>query len=371
MRIKNLNDRSSVKLSPPKPDITVWKGGKKQEKRIGKNLDSQLRIECDGYARKVIFRTYDNAKKQGDSLLVDSLNIVPAYKDVEKALSSQMVAFKGNKIQSLCNRETIFTEFVDAPDRMGHIYRQPTLSNKPCPVAGTNHKCPNNCVLNGDFYFYINELLVAGSSQLCRLRTHSIADNIAIASRLDEIEDSIGCIKTSPFVCEETRGYVVYRLSRKEKPLSRPVIQNKKRTGNRFISPDWGLHLELHPLWKMKYDAWLQMQELEKRRLSPSRKLITSVYGDDVIDVSARAIPLLEEDAGRNSLPSFVMDESKVEELRQMWQENNWTPEGLKELLQSRFGIYSMQDLLAIDEEGFEELKIALKKYTPEKGKVN
>ena len=388
MRIKNLNDRASIQNKPPKPDITVWKGGHKAENRIGANLKNQLRIEVSGYSKGVIKKYYHDCKENGDSLLVESLNIIPAYSDELKTLTSQMIAFKGNKIQSLCDRETIFTEFVETKNEFGDIYRSPKESSHPCPVAGTNHKCPRGCTLNGDFYFYILELVLEGSSQLCRIKTHSIQDNIAIAQILDEVKEEIGDIKKSPFTSEETRSYVVYRLGRKEIPLSRPKMEQGKRTGNRFISPDWALSLELHPIWKNKYFNWLQYEQLHQRAIAPSVRLLEGIYGEKVLTpgeqnkVASTALraqvpkgihfAIASSKLNTNHLETLNGDQKSSEKplatsysllatskssswdhyrdrLAIAYKTNNWNQEEFQELLRSHFGKENVDESWAID----------------------
>jgi len=332
MRIKNLNDKSKIENlnAPPRADITVWKGSKKTKSGIGANLNNLLRIEATGYAKQIIQKSYQ-VKEVDGSLLVDSLNIVPAYEDLNKTLTSQMVLFKsGGKIMSICDRETIHTEFVDTPDKMGNHYRSPVAGSNPCPVAGTNHRCPNGCTLNGDFYFYILELLLAGSSLLCRLQTHSIQDNIYLAQVLDSVKAEIGSIKKSPFVSEETRSYVVYRFSRKEIPVSRPVIDKatKLRTENRFASTDWALSLELHPLWRNKYDRTLQLEQLQSVQVAPSNRLLADIYGESILGM--KEIPAL---APSNPDPYSVYRDK----LATAYKRNKWTKDEFQELITSEF----------------------------------
>lgn len=333
-RIKGINDRPTLENKLLKPDITVWKGTKQreiidknQEKKliVGKNLENQLRIEVTGYARSIIQESYQATNKDG-SLFVTELNIVPAFEDEFKSFASEMTAYNSSGILSLCDRETIHTEFVETTDAFGNVYRQPVPGNKACPVAGTNQKCPKGCSLTGNFYFYILELLMAGSSQVCRLQTHAIEDNQAIADYLDSVKAEIGAIKQSPFVSEQTKSYIVYRLSRREISLSRPVIEEGKRTGKRFRKPDWIVAIELHPIWKNRYESLKQIQQLQQLpsyQIDP--KLIQQVYGSGLLLAEAKDVP-------SQSLKEFK------EKLAIAYKENSWTPEAFNEVLSAKFG---------------------------------
>ena len=350
-RIPGLNDEVTLRdeLAPPKPDIKVWKGTRKTANGIGKNLNSKLRLQISGYAHTIIKNSYETTAS-GDDLLVDSLNIIPAYEDEKKTFRSQMAGYKGVEIQRICDRVTIHTEFVDAPNKVGSHYRQPVVGEKECPVKGTNHDCPLGCKLNGDFYFYILELALAGSSQLCRLRTHALDDNKAIAKVLDAAKVEIGAIKKSPFFNEETRTYSVYRLARQEVDVIRPVVKQKIRTGGKYKATDWVISLELHPIWKSRYDSWQLTNYLQSQRLSPSRGLLESVYGSNslapAIDVeyqvepepkklaaSPTATPLVPQEV---VLHSFDWEEVRQEVLR-VYRENHWQAKEFQQLIINNF----------------------------------
>lgn len=362
-RIKGLNDRETLAKKMVKADITIWKGGKKKENSIGKNLDEEFRIEAKGYEQKIIEKCYASRSFDG-SLFLKELNIVPAYSDRKKALVSEMSRYNAAGIVSLCDRETIHTEFIETKDWKGGIYRAPVKGDKLCPVAKTNHKCPHGCTLTGNFYFYILELLLAGSSKLCRLQTHAIEDNQAIASLLDEVQEDIGAIKKSPFTSEDTRSYIVYRLARKEMQLSRPVIEGKGenavRTGKRFRKSDWAVSLELHPIWQNKYYHWLQAQELQARNLALPSKVTRGIYGNDFVEAEYRQIEQVSRKYnGQRLLPVWQITSADIQELRSLWQQNNWTEEGLMALLRSRFGL-SSRNFDSLTRQQFEELKMAL-----------
>lgn len=329
-RIKNLNDRVTLKNKLPSAQITVWKGSKKEEKRIGKDLNNLFRIETDDYYVRAIIKKNYKTEERGGSLFVSELNIIPAYDDINKSLISEMTRYSGSRIVSLCDRETIHTTYIETNDVMGSIYYQPIESKEGCPVAGTNHKCPLKCSLTGNFYFYIYELLLSGSSQYCRLQTHSFKDNIAIADTLDRVNDQVGHFRKSPFITEETRHYMVYRLTRKEMPLSRPVVQSGKRTGNRFNSTNWELYLELHPIWKNKYDSWLQLQQIEQRSLAPSNRLLTDLYGSNIIDVSSK--PTTEALPEAKTWDNYYKEQCAI-----AYKQNNWDEESFLVLLNREF----------------------------------
>ena len=277
-RIQGLNDKVTLKRKAIKPAITVWKGEKKTAKSAGKNLANQFRIEAPSHIKSVLKRICDWQEREG-SLYCDRLNIVPAYEDEYKTFDCKMAVFTASQPKLFCDGQTIHTEFIqDAKN-----YVQPIESNKPCPVAGTNHKCPNGCNRTGDFYFYIWELLLAGYSEFARLQVHGVEDNQSIADFLDNTKLEIGAIKNSPFSSDETRTYIIYEMTRRQVKSKYPILENGQRTAKRGTKDDWIINLNLHPIWQRRYDYARQSQQLIASGYQPSQKLIEQVYGETAI----------------------------------------------------------------------------------------
>ncbi len=408
-RIKGLNDEATLKQKPITPGITIWKGEKKGNNRAGINLNEKFRIEAPCRLRATL-KSACNATEKDGSLYVDNINLVPAYEDEFKTLDCKMAAYNASRPILFCDRATINTRFVEKKDPYDGIYFQPIEAEETCPVAGTNFDCPNKCARVGDFYFYIWELMLAGYAEFARLRVHGVADNQHLASVIDEVKASIGAIRTSPFVSEETRTCIVYQLSRRKVQSKYPVKENGVRTAKRGTKDDWVVNLALHPMWLDKYQNHLSARQLIAANLEPSLKLITQVHGAGLIAPGAISNELkvtsneydpallftranwssptllrngealqsllLKEDedetselcsdaryvrssSSPNEQPSklWAMDEDKLSELKTLWQAHGWTKSALEELLFSYFNISDRESIKSLSETDFERLK--------------
>ena len=355
-RIKGLNDRYTLKRKPPQAAIKVWKGEKKTKTSAGKSLENRFRIEAPLKLKQAIKLVY-NATESNGSLYVDRLNIIPAYEDEFKTFDSKMAAFSASRPILFCDRSTIHTRFIDTKDRRGNIYFQPIESSDPCPVAGTNHECPNRCGRTGDFYFYIHELVMQGYAEFARLQVHGVADNQNIATVLDEVKASIGAIKTSPFVSESTRTYIVYEMTRALSQYKYPIKQGGVRTDKRGIKDDWIINLSLHPIWLNKYQNYTSQQQLLSAGMRPSVKLIEQIHDPALIEPASTLLPASESDEPNRSPTRWVMDETKFQELSYLWQQHGWHKNAIAELLYSHFDISDRPGLMAITQAQFAELK--------------
>lgn len=365
-RIKGLNDKVTLKDKPITPGITVWKGEKKGNNRAGINLNEKFRIEAPLRLRAALKLAINATEKDG-SLYVDQLNIVPAYEDEFKTFDSKMAAYNASRPILFCDREYINTEFIEQKDPFGGIYFQPIEAEKPCPVAGTNFDCPNKCARTGDFYFYIYELMELGYAEFCRLRVHGVADNQHLASVIDETKEALGVIRTSPFVSEETKTYIIYELSRRKVQSKYPVKEGGVRTAKRGTKDDWVLNLALSPKWLNRYQSYQSTQQLIAANIEPSLKLITQVYGAGLIaPASSEFVVKSLESNYKLQTPNselWSMDESKLAELKALWQAHGWTKSALEELLYSYFDISDRAGIMQLSAEQFEELKRLSVKY--------
>lgn len=360
-RIKGLNDEVTLKQKPITPGITVWKGEKKGNNRAGINLNEKFRIEAPAKLKAVLKSALQAEEKDG-SLYVDSINLVPAYEDEFKTLDCKMAAYNASRPILFCDRATINTRFVEKKDPYDGIYFQPIEAEETCPVAETNFDCPNKCARTGDFYFYIWELMLAGYAEFARLRVHGVADNQHLASVIDEVKASIGAIRTSPFVSEETRTCIVYQLSRRKVQSKYPVKENGVRTAKRGTKDDWVVNLALHPMWLDKYQNHLSARQLIAANLEPSLKLITQVHGAGLIAPQASSefgVLSLESNYKLQTTNSelWTMNEEKLAELKALWQAHGWTKSALEELLFSYFGISDRSSIMNLSEPDFERLK--------------
>ena len=334
-RIKGLNDKVTLKRKAIAPAIKVWKGEKKTPKSAGKSLESRFRIEAPANVRGILKKVY-NAEEKDGSLFVESINLVPAYNDEYKTFDSKMAAYTASQPLHFCDRETIHTEFI----KDSKNYFQPIEAAKPCPVAGTNHKCPKGCSRTGDFYFYIWELLQTGSPEFARLQVHGVKDNQSIADVLDTTKETVGAIKNSPFVSEETRTYMVYQMTRRLVKSKYPVMQETTRTDKRKTKDDWIINLGLHPIWQTKYDYYRQSQQLQALNYAPSMKLIEQVYGENMI---ANA-PMPQATV---ALPSKF--ERFKQDLAIAYKNHGWNKQAFKAMMLQVFGQTELTENLDLD----------------------
>jgi hypothetical protein len=359
-RIKGLNDELTLKNKPISAAITVWKGEKKSDRQAGKSLNEKFRIEVPPRLKSLL-KSALQAEERDGSLYVETITLVCAFEDEFKTFVSQMSAYNASRPILFCDRQTIHTKFIEQKDSFGGVYFQPIEVEEACPVAGTNFECPNKCARNGDFYFYIWELMILGYAEFARLRVHGVADNQNIASVIDEVKASVGAIKSSPFVNEETRGYILYQMSRRKVESKYPIKTKQGiRTDKRGTKEDWVIHLGLHPTWLDRYQNYLSAQKLLAVNLTPSTRLITQVYGAGLLESSDRDTPeILGQLTGSASESRrWAMDENKINELKVLWQTHGWTKSALEELLVSYFDISDRAQIMNLSEADFERLKV-------------
>jgi hypothetical protein len=347
-RIKGLNDEVTLKNKPITPGITVWKGEKKSEKRAGVNLNEKFRIEAPPRLKAALKSALrrgasplGQATEKDGSLYVDLLNLVPAYEDEFKTFDSKMAAYNASRPILFCDRASINTRFVESKDPYGGIYFQPIEAEETCPVAGTNFECPNKCARTGDFYFYIWELMMEGYAEFARLRVHGVADNQHIASVIDEMKASVGAIRTSPFVSEETRTCIIYQLSRRKVQSKYPVKENGVRTAKRGTKDDWVVNLALHPMWLDKYQNHLSARQLIAANLEPSLKLITQVHGAGLISGAINVTPQLPPKA-------IDMEAFKVK-LAESYRNNGWDKNSWSYMMNTNFGTTEITEAIDLE----------------------
>ena len=234
------------------------------------------------------------------------------------------------------------------------IRDRPIEGHDLCPVKGTNFDCPNKCSRTGDFYFYIYELVLAGYVDIARLQVHGVTDNQHLADFLDSTEVAIGSIKTSPFVSEETRQYVIYQMTRRKVQAKFPVKEQGVRTAKRGTKEDWIVNLSLHPIWQKRYDYHKQAQNLLASNYQPSMRLIEQVHGKGMISQSKTAIAALPT--------SDKLAEFKVH-LAEAYKNNSWDKEGWTAMMRDTFGTTEVTENLDL------ELLLAIAKSDDERDK--
>lgn len=155
---------------------------------------------------------------------------------------------------------------------------------KPCPGASCQAKETGRL-----------DLLVLGFPRLgtVTIETHS----------LNDIANIDGCLRLLAMQSGDLTQ-IPLRLCRVKRNISKPVIKDRKRTGERVRSPEWLLHIEPSP-------AWVR-QRLEARRQEVDR-LITGTASmalpdseHDTIEADFRPASLQEVEAHEASFTSRI-----------------------------------------------------------------
>lgn len=320
-RITGLNDSNTLKKKSIFYSITVWKGEKQTAKAAGKNLNNLFRIEVPEYLKPAL-RNIGYQERNG-SLYTEQINLVPACDDKLLCFDSKMTLYNASQPIQFCDRSIIHTKFI--LDEQNYV--KPKENNETCPVAGTNHKCPHGCVVTGDFYFYIWELLDKGFNEVARLQVHGIKDNQNIANFLDQTKANIGSIFTSPFTNQTTKFYIIYKLTRQVIKSKFPIIEAGKRTAKRGTKKDWIVNLNFNPIWLNRYNNYQQVKMLQAANHQPSMRLIEQVHGTDYIQSASEKAAIA---------PSLNLEEYKVE-LAEHYKNNSWTKDGWQAMMLDTF----------------------------------
>lgn len=176
------------------------------------------------------------------ALEVDELTVLLPYATVDECWQAWREEYGASALKVRC-------------DGKNHIlWLDPTTGDyndtpKPCPGASCQARETGRL-----------DLLVLGFPRLgtVTIETHSLNDirNLDACIRLMAIQS--GDLTQIPL-----------RLCRVSKPISKPVIKDRKRTGERVRSPEWLLHIEPSP-------AWVR-QRLEARRQEVDRLITGTV----------------------------------------------------------------------------------------------
>lgn len=276
--IQGINDLATIAQTQPRIDFRLYKGDKKQKNRFGVDLKNQFRLESsDGYLRRIIANNYPVTQK-GDSLLLESLNILPAFEKIEDTFDCSMELYNASGLIQKCDRDKIFLQMEEFTDPFGHRRKRSVNADKPCPVRGSLEECPHKCQKTGHLYFYVPELLEAGLNRLGCLSVHSFSDLIGIAQKLSHYQKNFGSIKTPPFASPETFNLIPYKLSRQEIKIKRPIIEDGKRTGRKSTGTTWAVQLEIEPTWLSQWQNYQRLSALQQLGFAPSPTLIEQVY---------------------------------------------------------------------------------------------
>lgn len=364
-KVAGVNDRKTLKSKRPFTAFSVHKGmpkknviSKKTGKEIqiyGDDLEAQYRVTAEPKVIKKLLTFYQSATVLDErNLLVSYLNIVFGFSAGKDTFHTEMNQFRGSKIQRSCDGLNIYAEYQT--DNKG---KQTKINcHKPC-AKGDNKDCPLGCKLSGTLYFYILELLVDGNEKLGSIDVGTREDCQFVQHFLDELEDDLAernksdhafaeNIKNSPVISEEFRAY-------------KPVVLKKRLKYNAHYKRNYSyLDLELHPNWVRYYRNYELAREVRLLGHQPDRALIEKAHGAKFMRNISQVNEALPQSSSSNSLPGNIAWQPSSEQLNEietLYEQNNWTKEGLNKLIRDR---YNLTDISQVKADQWSELRNAI-----------
>ena len=401
MRIKNLNDSQSLARKTPR--LRIYKGTQKimRSSRPCAGLDYEqfFRLEVsDRRHRRKIIEAYSSIDEQKEylerekellnkgkyplklaeprsqnSVYLKELRILLPYTTPEKNFSSYFArrSTKNDEISGTlhrCNGERIYQETKLVEDRMGSKHKRLVECNEPCASDSPFEPCPLGCNKEGFLKFWILELAQEECYDECNISLHSYSDLIQIPGYLDAIAET----RESASVDRTMYDYkhrICYILSRQEVKIKRPIINTVKdqgkaqylRTGKSTDDTTWALSLQIDPEWQRINKLRRSEQFLLQAGQQVPVGLLAQAHPIDFIEATViEETPELPGNSPNTpALVDWVMDESKLAELRTSWRNNNWTEAGLLSLLNG-YGLQYLNSLRGISRSQFNLLKEAL-----------
>lgn len=278
-------------------EISVFKG-KRKGNSIGTDLGQYLRIATNNRMAQLMLKqsgSYGTPDENGD-FITDRLNIYLAYDDPEKTFQTNMKAYDASGLKVVCDRHTICKKRVETSDTKGNIFRPIKDVSEQCPLRNSDslaEKCPNDCNKEGNFYFYIKELLDKDMMLPCVLTTHSFQDLTYLTDTLFMWKETIGSIELSPFPAMQYRHHIPFVLTRTEVKIKRPVVSGGLRTGKKADGKHFALSLQVDPIFMELHRKWRMMQELESRNMVVSSATVMGLLSgnaETIIDVESVVI---------------------------------------------------------------------------------
>lgn len=356
-------DRETVAESAPKVDVRAYVGTKKKPGKsgnliFGDDLITHFRLETDNKA------IANSLRKLGvdNNGLIEELEIILAYNQVEKAFNSkaQKWSQKGDKLSGLlweCNRREIYKRKEEYETKFGDVRSRFIKCNEPCPVAGTQEKCPLGCGDTGTLYFYMPGLLDFGHNALCSLVLSGEFNIRETTAKLYEIEEQFGTIKDvqgSP----STYNAVLFKLGRYTANRPHPIIHNKKRTGKTKLVPTHLISLQIDHHWLSFYQNMQQMNQVRALGYKPDIKMIQQIYGEVVIEQTSQ-LPGQQEAIALP--PSWKLSRADAQELKNLRIKEGWSEYAYEEMLFDYFQISDRKDILNINQQQFNQIKSNLR----------
>lgn len=280
MAIKNLTDISSQSYYPRLlVGIRVYKGDKKPEKGIGKDLEDKFRIECKN-------ETINNIiKKHYGSMQPKSINVYLPYPDIDRCFPSTMESYNASGVEFRCDGDRIYEETTQV-EQNGHIYRQKNEVDKPCLADGLINRCPK-CQKTGRLVFCIKEVFDSGFvNQSGMLTVHSFTDLTALTAQLSRHLQLMSSLCASPFPSPLTNGFIPFVLSRTQVDIKRPVLDKAngyKRSGKYADGVAYAVSLDIDPEWLSAWMKWQQVEQIQALGMTVNPLALKGFWSEDLV----------------------------------------------------------------------------------------
>lgn len=296
MPIRGLTDQRKEFNSLGRIEVSVFKGARKGEKTAGKDLNNRLRITTTNAIARTMLRCYGEPDSNGD-YFTETLNIYLPFDEVERTFNCSMKSHTASGLELVCDRHTISKRCIPQKDSKGNVWRPLVDVDEPCPMRdkGFVGECPNKCQKEGQFYFYIRELLDRDQMLAGRITVHGFEDLTYLNTKLEEYRELIGSLTRSPFPAHQYRHKIPFILSRTQVKIKRPVVDkdnNYARTGKKTDGVTWALTLQIDPVWMELYRRWQIMEEMKFRQLPVSQNAVLGLLRGDISVIDAEIIEI-------------------------------------------------------------------------------
>jgi hypothetical protein len=295
MAIIGLTDQRKGFDSLGRIEISVFKGGRKSERSAGADLKNLLRITTTNKVVPHILKQYSPPDSNGD-YFAEALNIYLPYDEVDRTFNCSMKLHSASGLEIVCDRHTISKRCTPETDAKGNVWRPLVDVEEPCPMRdkGFAGECPNKCVKEGQFVFYIRELLDRDLMLPARLTVHGFEDLTYLTTKLAEYAAMFGSLTRSPFPAHQYRHKIPFILSRTEVAIKRPIVQKSGsdylRTGKKTSGTTHALTLQIDPIWMDLYRRWQLIEEMKFRQLPISQSAVLGLLRGDTSVIDAEVV---------------------------------------------------------------------------------
>lgn len=321
MPIRGLTDQRRELNSLGRIEISVFKGARKGERTAGKDLNNRLRVSTTNKVAAIHLKKYSEPDANGD-FYTEALNIYLAFDEIDRTFNCNMKSHSASGLEIVCDRHTISKKCVPQKDAKGNVWRPLVNVDEPCPMRdkGFVGECPNKCQKEGQFYFYIRELLDKDLMLAGRITCHGFEDLTYLNTRLEEYREMFGSLTRSPFPAHQYRHKIPFILSRTQVKIKRPVVDkdnNYVRTGKKTDGTTWALTLQVDPTYMELYRRWQLMEELRMRQLPVSANAVLGLIQGDISVIDAEIV-----EAAKPALPSRAdRMRSRIQQLAAQYEE--------------------------------------------------